>query len=521
MRLASPGGFNETIRREGIDMRPVIGLIRVLAAAMLILPFGSAYAQTDEQYSYDDDIYLDFIWDPATGPVHHYNVFVSIDGGEYQLVGTTETTSYRLIGEDGHVYRVKVQAVDAEGNTGPMSDESDPVIVALPVQLQLEEGFNLVGIPFYASASLTSHQLIREKGCKLVAYWDVSRGRWISTFAVGDEILGPDFELKPGMGVFIKVDRPITLTFKGRPPFRPQLQLRGGFNLVSIPKSRRIALSAHDFLRRTGASQISWWDPARGRWVTALRVGNDILGPDFELRPGYGYFVKAVADETVDLSVPAAPRLRIGADVPALQAAEPELKSLPHPIYGVVLMPDGLTPAAGATVTVTLIRGWRRIAEIEVKADERGIWHVDLPAEHREGDLIKATARAIGLQGEYPAITVEGMGAQFLGALTLEMRVPTETKLLANYPNPFNPETWIPFQLAKEADVTIKIFDMSGRLVRTLRLGRLKPGYYVDKSRAAYWDGRNELGERVASGVYFCVLEAGKFRAVRRMVVSK
>ena len=80
---------------------------------------------------------------------------------------------------------------------------------------------------------------------------------------------------------------------------------------------------------------------------------------------------------------------------------------------------------------------------------------------------------------------------------------PSQDLLLQNYPNPFNPETWIPFQLASEADVTIKIFDVNGSLVRKLALGHLDAGFYVNPAEAAYWDGNNQRGEPVASGVYF------------------
>ena len=95
------------------------------------------------------------------------------------------------------------------------------------------------------------------------------------------------------------------------------------------------------------------------------------------------------------------------------------------------------------------------------------------------------------------------------------------TKLLPNYPNPFNPETWIPYQLAETADVNIKIYDISGRLVRTLSVGFKPIGYYLTRERAAYWDGRNEAGESVSSGVYFLQFVAGEFTATQRMVIVK
>ena len=99
--------------------------------------------------------------------------------------------------------------------------------------------------------------------------------------------------------------------------------------------------------------------------------------------------------------------------------------------------------------------------------------------------------------------------------------IPKETALFANYPNPFNPETWIPYQLAAPADGTISIYAADGRLVRTLELGHQPMGNYESRSRAAYWDGRNQLGEPVASGVYFYTLTAGEFTATRKMLIRK
>ncbi|MYC74413.1 T9SS type A sorting domain-containing protein, partial [Candidatus Poribacteria bacterium] len=103
----------------------------------------------------------------------------------------------------------------------------------------------------------------------------------------------------------------------------------------------------------------------------------------------------------------------------------------------------------------------------------------------------------------------------------LALLIPEETALLANYPNPFNPETWIPYQLSEPAEVTLRIYSVNGVLVRTLVLGHLPAGIYQSQSRAAYWDGRNDVGESVASGVYFYTLTAGDFTATRKMLIRK
>ena len=97
----------------------------------------------------------------------------------------------------------------------------------------------------------------------------------------------------------------------------------------------------------------------------------------------------------------------------------------------------------------------------------------------------------------------------------LTLFIPKKTMLLANYPNPLNPETWIPYQLIETADVSIRIYDVRGSLIRHLPIGHQPAGFYQGKDRAAYWDGRNQLGEPVASGVYFYTLMAGDFTATR------
>ena len=111
------------------------------------------------------------------------------------------------------------------------------------------------------------------------------------------------------------------------------------------------------------------------------------------------------------------------------------------------------------------------------------------------------------------------------GILVLETLLkslnPTETSLLSNYPNPFNPETWIPYQLATPADVTVSIYSADGKLIRMLDMGHQPVGIYQSTSNAAYWDGKNSLGEPVAGGVYFYTLTTRDFTATRKMLIRK
>ena len=111
-------------------------------------------------------------------------------------------------------------------------------------------------------------------------------------------------------------------------------------------------------------------------------------------------------------------------------------------------------------------------------------------------------------------------GILFLEQLLMAL-TPKETALLPNYPNPFNPETWIPYQLAKAADVSLTIYDIQGNIVRSLDLGYQSAGLYQNRTRAVYWNGRNNIGEKVVSGVYFYTLSAGNFSATRKMLILK
>ena len=146
------------------------------------------------------------------------------------------------------------------------------------------------------------------------------------------------------------------------------------------------------------------------------------------------------------------------------------------------------------------------------------------PAAHAEASSMLTAAEvtqwlieAKQLQHEDPRYF---RGILFLEQL-LTMLTPKETVLLANYPNPFNPETWIPYRLAEPAEVTLTIYAINGQVVRTLDLGHQAAGFYEGRNRAAYWDGRNTQGEPVASGVYFYMLTAGDFTATRKMLIRK
>nr|MDO8090997.1 hypothetical protein [Candidatus Sigynarchaeota archaeon] len=171
------------------------------------------------------------------------------------------------------------------------------------------------------------------------------------------------------------------------------------------------------------------------------------------------------------------------------------------------------------------------MVEVRCEPGEEAIirWRGDVPEGRRLylEDLSSGMRVEMGSRGEY-RFRAEGSVSLFRVRLTgrdlpmeIEGFVPGETVLFQNYPNPFNPETWIPFGLSEDGRVVLEIWDLGGRLIRKFDLGELRAGLYLSRERAVRWDGRNELGERVASGVYVYTLRINGETLQRRMIVTR
>ena len=155
-----------------------------------------------------------------------------------------------------------------------------------------------------------------------------------------------------------------------------------------------------------------------------------------------------------------------------------------------------------------------------------GVWLYDT-ANGAEINLFAGHTRPVRCVAVSPdgTILARGSGDMTIRLLQLARLAAvsraTNTSLLPNYPNPFNPETRMPYQLAKAAEVTFTIYDMNGWKVRTLAVGHQPAGVYQSRSRTAHWDGRNDAGEPVGSGVYWCTLDAGSYQETRKIVIQK
>ena len=171
---------------------------------------------------------------------------------------------------------------------------------------------------------------------------------------------------------------------------------------------------------------------------------------------------------------------------------------------------------------------------IVLQIGDRAVSTYKLGQESRYGDLYVLDAPPVADGSEQPVLYVQLNGRKTEVAvlppgrsgqtvrfdISLSMR--SDISILhQNFPNPFNPETWIPYELAEGSDVEIRIYSSTGQVVRKLNLGHKPAGFYTDKEKAAYWDGRNDKGESVADGMYFCTLRAGDYMATKKMILRK
>ena len=242
---------------------------------------------------------------------------------------------------------------------------------------------------------------------------------------------------------------------------------------------RSVAYSSDGSMLASGGGyedgQIRLWDSRTGRlWFLSGRHTGKITSVAFS--PGGFTLASASDDKTIRMR-----NARTGTELYSLEGHTDGVTS-------VAFSPDGFTLASGNNDGTILLWGARL-----------GTTWGDI----KQMGIVDGTRRSPELSPSAKPVA------------------PSETALLPNYPNPFNPETWIPFHLADDADATLTIYDAAGVLVRQFDLGYQSAGFYTDRGRASYWDGRNQQGETVANGVYFCTLTAGDFTATRKMLVGK
>ena len=313
----------------------------------------------------------------------------------------------------------------------------------------------------------------------------------------------------------IKMPPPVASTH------RFELELAAGLNMISLPLMPAEPYTASSFVTAIGATVVIQLDTARSQFVGFTA---DQVGDGFAIEGGQGYIVNVPGGGMVTFEGTAWDNTMEDA------AAAPGVQ-LPSTGWAFVVSGDLLETEAG--VSYTVVAKNQRTGEVatrQVSSEDtvfNTVW-ADLSRKRviEAGDTLEVT-----LIDEWDNIVsgpfthqveLQDLRNAYLSLpLTVGDVHPASTLLGQNFPNPFNPETWIPYQLEKSGDVVLQIYSTTGSVVRTIDLGFKPQGFYYTRSTAAYWDGRNNMGEQVASGVYFYSLQTSDFSATRKMLILK
>ena len=337
------------------------------------------------------------------------------------------------------------------------------------------------------------------------------------------------------LGIVLSMSAQKTVVFRGDAwgDGTSEIRLQVGSNLIGLPVNIPTVKNVSDIIGLFDRGVVSniIVSTGAGQFGTVGRAGDPADGP---VRGDAAYLVIAVASATTTARVTGAGwrNSSMGGAAPiALAGYNVEGQTPVLDVQGAVV--DEITGLAreGFRVKVKNLStktSLHRVTSLEMEAGGYNMTFVDLKSGNaaRVGDVLEISADSpsplIGVQPVRHVVTADDVKS---GILALEdliaYEIPAETELLRNYPNPFNPETWIPYRLAEDADVSLTIYDVNGELVRTIDVGHQNAAVYESRAKAIYWDGRNRFGEGVASGIYFYSLNAGDFSATRKMVILK
>ena len=445
-------------------------------------------------------------------------------------------------------------------------DDTPPA--AIEFDLSVPSGISLIHVPLKVTAVDGAAKTIESVGdlydalggsanVSILITHDPKTQRWIGY--LGDRDKGKpanDKALTDGLGIIASMKAPASIRLSGSPlgtNGSSSITLYPGTNLVGVPlKDSRIA-KVSDLLNLDGirgnVSVIIVSD--KGKFKVVVRPDDD---GNIQISGGQSFILNTREMATVDITgdgwanapgTTAAPPMALtGIQVEASTPILAVTGSIVSPVDGASLpRPLGadfiVSPVDGASLPRPLGSGFRvTIKNLSTgKADtavtdDDGVGYqltfVDIESGRvaQIGDTLEITAQShnplVRVQPVWYVVTAEDVkrGHIQLGTL-VAYEIPAKTELLLNYPNPFNPETWIPYRLAEDANVTLTIYDLSGGVVRRLNVGHQVAAAYERRDKAIYWDGRTEFGERVASGIYFYHLSAGDYSAARKMVILK
>jgi len=449
---------------------------------------------------------------------------VALEEGDDGVYTATVLVSTSNAAETGD----KTIAVTAADEAGNETTNASAIAIRLQAEtsftVALHAGVNLVHVPVKVDGLDNASDLYEALGGSddvglIVMLNDA--GKFVA-FTTGVEPGSPaDVALADGSGAIVVMKKSKAVTFTGG-LLGTDVALSQGINVIGVPRDGAVATAGG--IADLSADVQRVIREENGRFVAVVSGATDA-----DVSGGAAYIVLASADAALTLdggawenSAAAAPITNVAYNTDA---------SPVFLVQGSLMREDTLDVINGIEVTVTNMRTGDTLTDTVGRSSGAGRFSTTFlslgGAEYKVGDtfelrVVDPSGTFGGVRDTQRIITREDMrsGRIDLGSILLSA-VPERSALLPNYPNPFNPETWIPFQLSAESAVKVSIYNGAAQRVRTLDIGYLPAGTYTSRSKAAYWDGSNEMGERVSSGVYFYRIEAGSFSEMRRMVILK
>ena len=420
-----------------------------------------------------------------------------------------------------------ITPVEAPAEPMPEEPMPEPVVEGPGFDVMLESGLNMISIPLMPAEPYTASSLAEMLKATVVIQLDASTQSFEGyTVADGDD----GFSIEGGMGYIVNTPAGGPFKFTGEawdnqpeaeeaPAEEPVAEEDAGEDAEAADAAEGEAADAADAGEGEAEADAEAADAAEGEAADAADAGEAADAADAAdageaadaADAGEG---DAEADAGNGEAAPAAPTRStyksawafiVTSDVQGMETGT-----------AYTLVAENLRTGTIATENVTIAA--RRSSAVWADLNRKSVIEA---GDKLEIALYDDTNRIVS--GPFQrTVTTSDIRNAFL---SLQLRVgdvqPQDTLLAQNFPNPFNPETWIPYQLSEATEVKIAIYDVSGRLVRSLDLGWQPTGSYMTPSSAAYWDGRNAVGERVASGIYFYTLQTSDFTATRRMVILK
>ena len=426
-------------------------------------------------------------------------------------------------GADNGTHTITVTAMDAAGNSSDPATVTVTLLNTLSFTSMIPAGISLFHVPLDVEGLDTVGDLETMLGDSVNLLITYDGTTWNSR---SDDVM-----ITATLGILVSLSAETSVTFEGNVwgDGSSMISLQAGSNLIGLPVDVEGVDMISDIMGIFSAGTVSSIIVSSGgEFKLVAAPSDDADGP---VAGDAAYLVMASAEASAAVMgdgwmngemAGAAPIALAGYTVDNQTPVLDLLGSVVDEITG--LAKEGFRVKAKNLSTKAALSN---VTSVEA-TDGYNMTFVDLADSYaaRVGDVLEISADSpdplLGIKPVRHIVTVDDVKNSRIQLEDLiAYEIPAETELLRNYPNPFNPETWIPYRLAEDANVSLTIYDTSGALVRSIDLGHQTAAVYETRAKAIYWDGRNRFGEQVASGIYFYSLSTGDFSATRKMVILK